>query len=161
MNILRFCWPDDTRPHLQKPWTRDGYTYASDGGIIIRVPAMDEWKDDTGPLLNDFFKFEPGFREEAILNVPIRWDYETCDDELCSIGEPSKHCTACFGTGYVLQSKPIAQHNGFKLNQIYVDKIRELKGLKTYFPDPELILPGKDSCYFEFDGGCGIVMGMR
>lgn len=164
MNLLKFCWPDeDTRPSIQKPFTRNGYTYAGDGGILVKVPQMDEWPDDNGPPLDgDFFTFAPGHREEAILNIPIRWDYETCDDELCLIGPPSMHCRSCFGTGFVLRSKEVVQHGGFKLNQIYVDKIRELKDLRTWFPDPfNPPKHEKDTCYFAFDGGCGLIMGMR
>lgn len=40
-----FCSCDDMRPNLQVPWTRDGYTYASDGRIAVRIPALADVPD--------------------------------------------------------------------------------------------------------------------
>ena len=45
-----FCSTDEARPYLHKPWTRDGYTYATDGRIMIKVPALLEVpKNPKGP----------------------------------------------------------------------------------------------------------------
>lgn len=38
--LKKFCYPDNMRPNLMEPFSRDGYTWASDGRIMIRVPEI-------------------------------------------------------------------------------------------------------------------------
>ena len=47
-DLKRFCIsPDDPRLGLLRPWTRDGYTWASNGHIIVRVPVIADIPDNT------------------------------------------------------------------------------------------------------------------
>lgn len=42
INLQQFCAPDfEEREHLRQPWVHKGLTYASNGHIIVRVPAGD------------------------------------------------------------------------------------------------------------------------
>jgi hypothetical protein len=36
--LRRFCAVLDIREHLRQPWSRDGYVYACNGHILVRVP---------------------------------------------------------------------------------------------------------------------------
>lgn len=38
--LMPFCSTDETLPSICQPWTRDGFTIATDGRILIRVPAL-------------------------------------------------------------------------------------------------------------------------
>lgn len=41
LDLQRFCADDtDQRHYLRRPWSRDVYTYASNGCIIMRVPRI-------------------------------------------------------------------------------------------------------------------------
>lgn len=50
MNITelkRFCSTDDSRISIQAPWTHDGYTWATNGHILVRVPEMVDVPENT------------------------------------------------------------------------------------------------------------------
>lgn len=38
--LQAFCSQDETRAVLAEPWTHDGYTYATDGRMVVRVLAL-------------------------------------------------------------------------------------------------------------------------
>jgi hypothetical protein len=39
VDLQRFCWANDYRKHLRQPWAHKGWMYASNGQILVRVPA--------------------------------------------------------------------------------------------------------------------------
>ncbi|MCT4492764.1 hypothetical protein [Bosea minatitlanensis] len=39
IDLSHFVCLEEDRPHLQQPWTRGRFTYATDGRIMVRVPA--------------------------------------------------------------------------------------------------------------------------
>lgn len=42
LDLTKFCSrDDDPRPHLKLPWKHKGFEYASNGHIMVRVPAPD------------------------------------------------------------------------------------------------------------------------
>ena len=113
-DLKQFCADrEDPRPYLRQPWTRDGYTWATNGHIIIRVPVIDGIPDC------------PNSRDGVLLfsqqKEPIDWipvpaveptkteDCENCDGtgtHECSCG--TEHdCGECDGMGKV-ESKPQA-----------------------------------------------------
>lgn len=47
IDIKMFC--DPSRAKLSKPWSKGGYTYASDGKILIRVPRIEGIAEGGGP----------------------------------------------------------------------------------------------------------------
>jgi hypothetical protein len=44
--MQEFCSIDRRRPKLSRPWTRNEFTYASDGLVCIRVPALADVEDN-------------------------------------------------------------------------------------------------------------------
>lgn len=41
IDITKFVCTNAARPNLCSPWTKDGYHYATNGRVAIRIPAMD------------------------------------------------------------------------------------------------------------------------
>ncbi len=39
MDITKFCAEEDGRYGLSRPWSKDGWRYATDGRIVVRVPT--------------------------------------------------------------------------------------------------------------------------
>ncbi len=41
-DLQKFCGVDDVRDYLNRPWSRDKHTFASNGHIIIAVPRLED-----------------------------------------------------------------------------------------------------------------------
>jgi len=64
-NLLMFLSTKPNRWHLEKPWSRDGFTYATNGHIIVRVSALaDIPDDDQSPNAKEIFDKAP---------IPTAW----------------------------------------------------------------------------------------
>ena len=89
-------------------------------------------------------------------------DYE-CECETCygsgvakgGIGEESP-CLECKGTGKEALPEPACEIDGVLLSNILLEKIQRLPGWAIYEKKV-----AKDMLYFVFNGGEGLVMGMR
>lgn len=87
--LMHFCATDE-RPVLEQPWTRDGYTYATNGRILLRVPAVEG------------IEYNP-----AAPNIgppTFMWEHETTPDEWQDAPEvkpQSTPCEKCGGKGRV------------------------------------------------------------
>lgn len=46
--LMPFCSAAEHRPTIAQPWTRGGFTIATDGRILIRVPSIDGIADFEG-----------------------------------------------------------------------------------------------------------------
>lgn len=42
IDLSKFCDPESSRYSIQKPWVKNGYTYATDGRVLVRVDTADE-----------------------------------------------------------------------------------------------------------------------
>lgn len=51
IDIMKFCSKETSRDKTNKPFTVDGFTYATNGHLIMKVPEMPEFKDNgnSGP----------------------------------------------------------------------------------------------------------------
>jgi len=103
IDLQPFCWPDNTRPTIQTPWTADGFTYATDGLICIRVPALPEVTRSDGPNAPKMFaRMDPLSEENAVplasITIPDPIPCVTCD------GGRIKEfpCDECDGSGTVI-----------------------------------------------------------
>ena len=45
-NISKFCSKDSTRSSINSPYSLGEYTYATNGHIIIRLPRIDDIKEN-------------------------------------------------------------------------------------------------------------------
>lgn len=85
--IKRFCADEDeTRFYLHKPWTRYGFTWASNGHIMVRAPAIAEVTDSPGAP-----------------NCMLLWNKTTAPKEWFAVPKTTMPapipCECCAGTG--------------------------------------------------------------
>jgi hypothetical protein len=100
--MQRFCSSDVTRPQIHTPFTGGEWTYATDGRILIRVPAIPGARTDHFP--KDYDKVVPdGFGMEAV-EFPPGWNEFFEERVVCGDCEGSgrmKYCESCVGEGEV------------------------------------------------------------
>ncbi len=100
--IKVFCAIDDARWNLLHPWTRDGYTWATNGHIIVRVPAMDDVPEnndapDAGRLMAKAPDDLPYFPvPECTMPAPISCSW--CDGTGRDPNDKRCRCDECDGT---------------------------------------------------------------
>jgi len=160
MDISKFCGLN-----YPAPFSSGAFSYAISSGLLLRVERMadaPEAEPHTIPAINSIrdFPFSSSGMRQITLKLPIRWDYEACDHEHedafgHSFALVQQDCPACKGTGWVLSSRGVIQEGGMRLNQIIIDKIKDLPGLRVFVRGGIL-----EMGYFDFDGGCGHFMPM-
>jgi len=164
---------------LSEPFCENGYTYASDGKVIVRLPSEEITKNkdcfyDMSSLL-----FEQKGKLVSLPELP-KETKATCDIcggcgkmTGCSECEGGQwECRKCNSTGYFKDGKLICHEcngsgmvvsnfqktitiNGHKLQLGYLRKLSKLPEIKI------VAHPVKYQHYFKFDGGDGILMGVR
>lgn len=90
-DLQRFCSSDGTGYKLSTPFSIDDYTFACDGRIIIRVPAIAEARRDDVPngVANAMPPPAEDWRE---VEYPPGWE---------SFDAPSVKCESCSGVGKI------------------------------------------------------------
>jgi hypothetical protein len=92
MDLQKYCSHDEIRKNINKPFTDGGYTYATNGRIIIRVPRIEGIGEQE--KVENFKPVEPDKLFSKIPDYP----YFPIPD----IPEPSfDMCFKCQGTGKV------------------------------------------------------------
>ena len=95
-DLLPFCSTDPCRYSLSIPWNIEGFTYASDGKALIRVPAIAECErgihDPYSPVIH------PGTIPDA--DSPA-WQDITLPDGWQDTPPVIIDCKACDGTGKI------------------------------------------------------------
>lgn len=99
LDLSRFCDPDSSRFALQQPWRADGFIYASDGKVAIRIP--DDGRglieaEGRKPRISEIF--EPYFSQvEEWQSLPD--DVDCCLVDSCIEGVQTQECSKCSGYG--------------------------------------------------------------
>lgn len=167
IKVLRaFCATPstDSRTVLHNPFTKDGYTWASNGHSMVRFEKIDEIAEG-GDSVNVSKVFQDFFCEENMRkfknDVPdIEEEKTECEE--CE-GRGTEHdcpcctceCEACGGTGYVTQKTSICI-DVVPFNARYIKTLSSLPGVMIQdHPSPTRAMS------FTFDGGCGLLMPMR
>lgn len=160
-DLMPWCSKENTRPYIQKPFVRDGKTYATNGWVLIELNASLEGADgegvDAGHALSKAF-FE-GLQAASLRTVEQKIDGE------CPVCEGTGHehpdcpdcccdCEECDGSGKVPVQTYAALRGGY-FNSTYTNLLAQLPGLKLpkALPPDELVAVG-----FTFDGGRGAIM---
>lgn len=96
--LQKFCSIDESRPIITKPFTRGEFTYATDGHIGIRVPALPEFPhNDLAPKIEERWIDIDAYSEYAPPDLSTTTFPETpTDEELESI-----KCDKCDGEGEI------------------------------------------------------------
>lgn len=122
MNLLAFCSTDDPRPYLLKPIRGNGFLYATNGHLFVRidddktVEVADWYAEDICRALDEHIKSAnlESLIDVSLLDIPepkkcncgdLDWREEDCDD--CDgvgrfyHGEHEYECKECDGTGSI------------------------------------------------------------
>jgi len=162
-NISKFCSKNPTRFSINSPYSFGEYTYATDGYIIIRLPKIDDIKEN--PEAPDPSKIFFGRGSEKTIPIDfeipfVRTEIEKCfcvHDE-CSTCSCTENCENCDGKGSVTYKvgKPVKIKDAC-FNPYYFTLIKELPEVTIQ----ETPLSSEAPLYFLFKGGDGLLMPIR
>lgn len=155
LELLQSFCAGDIRPAIMKPWTLpDGFTYATDGRIAIKVPALLAVPANPAApqrMYDKGFLYEQEFGPLPVLPEPLVKRCETCEGTgMYECGACT--CEDCEGAGDILEYISI-QVGTRLLSDVYLRKIALL-------PNPIIGLTGdaRSAVRFKFDGGEGVLM---
>lgn len=169
IDLSIFCG-EHGRFDFDKPFVRGGFTYATDGRIIVRVPSTEV--DTPGLHLPDKLTlvFDPPrpTKWDSIPEADVRHAIEQCDYCMGMNVKPEDwneaeegvwddedgDCKACRSFGYVIveATERIA---GRFIQARYANRMRTLPGVMVDASRPKYDL---EMLRFMFDGGAGAVM---
>ena len=167
IDLTVFCSGPD-RPIFMTPWTRDGYTYATDGHVLVRVPHWDDIpNNDKAPDVAGRYAFKKPVAEPVEIPAlpppelePCPWCDDEEDGEECFGCTEARNCTGWKGGGIVRKRVEVTV-GGVLYADRYIELIKELPGLKFY-PAPYSGANRKaNAAYFTFDGGDGLLMPLK
>jgi hypothetical protein len=150
IDLKPFCAKD--REEIQKPWSHGGYTWATNGHIIIRVPENKDIPDN--PKAPDGMKVWPKEPEEYFdipAIPPVK--YDPC--QWC--GEYEGVCEECYGEARFERREGI-RIGPTLYSSIYLRMIENFPEIKF---GPHIIKPGDrrpSAAIFKFKGGEGLLM---
>ena len=179
IDLQKFCGDEkDSKVHVNRPWSRGSWTYATNGHIVLRLPKLPDVSEnpkapDVEKLFQDADERGP-YEWVDVPEVTVNW--LECPD--CSgtgiWTEGLKHpteCEECDGKGKFTRRVPVKFEIGkvaIGLSNIYLDLIRK------ELPNPKIgLIEAAATTYFrvvptngvpvkiKFDGGIGLLMPMR
>ena len=172
--LIPFCSTDETRPSLRQPYTRGGYTYATDGRMAIRVPAIEGIPDVERAPDCDSMVFRVFQQSDApwlpiptsLPEIPdgpecrecngraeVRWKYR---DGFGETHERSFECPVCDGEGVTEPGPVPMQWEGLTLDARRVAKLAALPGPVEFQAPSDPHEPVR----VRFNGGIGLFMPM-
>lgn len=170
VTLLEFCDRYAWRHAIGQPWAKDGYLYATDARIAIRIPTSQP-DTPTGdarlPKIADVFAQWPVPATAAWQRWPVKpvfvdTAHETGEDCPICHGDgfyytdgDVRRCVYCDGSGKVQAFDNVELGKSYVAG-VYWDKIRRL-------PDPWYVEPEKadEPVHFRFLGGEGLLMPIK
>lgn len=144
-----------------KPWTSGGFTYATNGHLCVRLPAIPEIPDNKEAPNTASLPWDAVVTEDQWLKIDLL-KFEQVDCEVCQRGEPIHRCPDCScecencDDGKVFKD-PVVKIGSKSVNPKYLKRIQELPNALVA-PDAT---PKEQAIPFKFDGGQGLLMPMR
>ncbi len=159
-DLMKFCKLDHKM--INRPWTRDGHTHATNGQVLVRVPAMDDIPDNPDAPDTLILERKTPFPEKYI---PLSWlvlpepVMKIC--EYCK-GSGKEHrlneaCEECDGVGKFEEPRKIMMSKTFFLVEL-IRTIRELPNCEIGVNDLSGDIRSLPASRFRFDGGDGFIM---
>ena len=147
IDLQKFCHkPSDGRDELRQPFNQGGFTNASNGHLIIRVPVMPEYQDQEKPDLSKHDKWFSA-KPEAWFKCPVVEEAEPGVCPYCNGAKEACICPECDGEGEVELSTDFNCYDEEKCKtcdgngQISESDLEKIKKLKPYFSYPDLKRP--------------------
>jgi hypothetical protein len=158
-DLKAYCSTDPMRPNLHAPWSRDGFTYASNVHVIIRVPRIADTLEIPGAPNPDkiFSALEKQVSFAPLPQIEIPHSEDPC---LYCDGRGTEHdcpscnceCERCVGTGRHLPQASV-DLNGAVYDARYLKMLALLPDLRFSTSPPKA-----DAGRFIFSGGEGGLM---
>lgn len=188
-DLQPFCSESELRPNIQKPWSRDGFTYATDGRVLVRVSSDDipTSENEAAPNALTVAAFDHDSLETEWLPTPDIPDpvFSECrkckgtgksakcrncqGDGRCECNCGHEHdCGDCEGTGYQGLAETCDNCENGKIEETQRVAVGEavvnahyLRKIAT-LPNPEFARPAEwdKPIAFRFTGGVGYLMPM-
>jgi hypothetical protein len=168
IDLQPFCSTEAGRAYLTKPWTRDGFTWATNGHILVRIPARRGIKKN--PMAPDAKRALECHREAEFAALPsVRWPDESprrkC--EICGGNgkDPefeTEPCFDCEGDGLAHGPLTSVLIRGVHFQVKYVRLIQSLPRAEFASAPNQALANFRDTqpSPFRFDGGVGALMPM-
>ncbi len=166
--LMPFC--DEEIPNFKEPWTKGNWTYATNGKICIRVPAVDGVEENAFTPQADRL-FDTAFAPKQWSPVPKvekpeqpkEIECDECegsgksDENQCEFCGKYPECEECGGSGKIMKPPLVKKKeiDGVIFDEKYLYLIQKLPGIEIGVNS----LP--DASRFRFDGGEGLLMPMR
>ncbi len=170
MDLQPFCSVDETRMAICTPFVLNGWKYATDGRIAVRIPT-DEPDDSNEPYRrpNASALFE-GFNVEGLQSFEIPTldgaqviECDSCNGDGCAICDMGHEheCPDCDGDGHY-EKWPEKEVAGRIFSERFLSKMAALPGIKFYPTTAECSggNPAKPAL-FTFDNGQGLLMPIK
>jgi hypothetical protein len=153
-DLKPFCSTDPARGNLQAPWSKDGFTYSSNGHIIVRVAqlpdvAEHEYPPDTARIFELTVGQDVAPLPSVKLPAPRR---VKCQDCAGRGAQRDCQCVACDGAGTFWQYASVGLRGALFATH-YLKLILRLPGA-AFSTTP----PPREPARFVFTGGEGALM---
>jgi len=167
IDLQAFCADPDGVRAIAAPWSRDGFTWATDGHMLIRVPLQPEVGDNErcpqvmGNWLGAILDKEPATWFD-IPEFPAPTDDECAECEGRGMVTPrtrwneydEEECKSCGGDGRILETKAVEIGEVCFTDRL-LEKLRRLPNVKIGPFGPNEV------ARIAFDGGDGLLMPRR
>ena len=166
-DLQPFCSTDDFRPHLNRPFNSGGYTYATNGHILVRIPAIEGVAGceslDVNDIVHQHFTTDLKFatarmKTMAVSRLAHNEKCDACDGTGIEHECPNCHCKCpeCDGTGTMPGKWPIVKIDRFCFQGNYV-KLMQSFGEVSISPAQS----PRNPLSFYFEGGEGLLLPYR
>lgn len=171
IDLKPFCDPDSVCYALVTPWNSGGWTYATDGHVLVRIPTGDpDTSDDKRrpAIPQEWFATE---REWKWTTWPKRRRCQECGGagdrqtkcDHCSAAS-RKRCADCDGTGLITLDCRCRETGkeicGVKISDHYAWLIGRLPGVECHVNDAPYPDGERGFLILRFDGGEGVIVGL-
>jgi len=155
IDLQPFCSTWQSRPQIKRPFSRDGYTYATDGRVIVRVARRKRYKENPdAPDVSVCGTFAyRGITKKLPRPIP-KTQKAICD----SCGNDRRYrvsCDNCNGTGRVHKYVYVRVGSRF-IDAKYLHLLAKLPNIRIQQAGHT-----NSPAYFSFDGGCGYIMPLQ
>jgi hypothetical protein len=164
--LKQFASPDESRIYIGSPFYADGFAYATDGHLAVRIPSesfeAERWTDRNKETVLKAFAREGG--QWWTITPPLESPIEEVACSTCS-GTGTHECHACYheddcsdcdGTGKQ-QTSASTEIAGVLFNVATLGRVWKLRGFALKVHEVDAL----SAHLFRFNGGGGVIMPIR